>query len=193
MIPAPLQLVQAVIGRKVEQRFGLPGLARLFKLAELITTRADSGGKRLSAVMAWGDLLRALQCDQAAAQEFLTYCDHARVVDRKNEGERVRLSLVGELATLLAGPESAAAVARTLFVSDEQWAEWFAADLNLPPHLRNEPETRRVFRLWCASNVTVDEVEAAAIRATNAREAPHPHVLHNHIKALRQEKIRAAS
>ncbi|WP_133295905.1 hypothetical protein [Pseudomonas sp. AFG_SD02_1510_Pfu_092] len=180
-----------MIGRKVEQRFGLSGLARLFKLAELITDRADNGAKRLSAVIAWGDLLRALQCDQASTQEFLTYCDHARVVDRKNEGERVRLSLVGELASLLAGPDPAAS-SRTLFDREEQWAEWFAADLNLPPHLRNEPETRRVFRLWCASNVTIDEVEAAAIRATTAREAPHPHVLHTHIKALRQEKIRAA-
>lgn len=194
MTPPALQLVLSVIGRKVEQRFGLPGLARLFKLVELVTARADGSCQRLSAVMAWGDLLRALQCDQAAAQDFLTYCDHARVVDRKNEGERVRLSLVGELATLLAVAESVApAAVRTLFDSDEQWAEWFAADLNLPPHLRNEPETRRIFRLWCASNVTIDEVEAAAIRAANAREAPHPHVLHNHIKALRQEKIRAAN
>jgi len=192
-MPAALRLVQAVIGRKVEQRFGLSGLARLLKLAELVMVRADGDAKCFSAVMAWGDLLGALQCDQATALEFLAYCDHARVLDRKNEGERVRLILVGELATLLADPESTALTAvRTLFATEAQWVDWFAADLNLPAHLRNEPETRRLFRHWCASNVTVDEVEAAAIRATNAREAPLPHALHNHIKALRQEKIRAA-
>ncbi|HGM4965484.1 TPA: hypothetical protein ACKP0L_003813 [Pseudomonas putida] len=189
-----LQLAQAVVGRKVEQRFGLLGLGRLIKLVELVTGRAEAGGKRITAVVAWGDLLGALQCDQPAAQEFLAYCDHARVLDQGGDAGRLRLTLAGELAALLASPAGIKPrPVRTLLDTDEQWAEWFAADLNCPPYLRDDPETRRIFRHWCASNVTVDEVEAAAIRATNAREAPHPLALHQHLKAMRQEKIRAAS
>ena len=189
-----LQLAQAVVGRKVEQRFGVIGLGRLIKLVELVTTRAQADAKRVTAVVAWGDLLGALQCDQPTALEFLAYCDHARALDQGKDSGRLRLSLIGELATLLASPAGCESrPARTLFETDEQWAEWFAADLNCPPYLRDDPETRRIFRHWCASNVTVDEVEAAAIRATNAREAPHPLALHQHLKVMRQEKIRAAS
>ncbi|MEE1883367.1 hypothetical protein V0R55_24695 [Pseudomonas soli] len=191
-VPA-LCLVKAVVGRKVEQRFGLVGLARLLKLVELVADRADPGAKRPSAVMAWGDLLGAIQCDQPAAQEFLVYCEHARVLDRGNDGGRVRLSLAGELVSLLVDAPAAAPKARTLFDREQQWADWFAADLDLPPHLRNDPETRRLFRHWCASNVTVDEVEQAAMRAVAEGRAPSPAILHEHIKALRLEKIRAAS
>lgn len=192
-VPA-LRLVKAVAGRKVEQRFGLAGLARLLKLVELVVDRADPGAKRVSAVLAWGDLLAVIQCDQVAALEFLVYCGHARALDHGNDGGRVRLSLVGELAALLVeSPAAAPSAGRTLFEREQQWADWFAADLDLPPYLRNDPDTRRLFRHWCASNVTVDEVEQAAMRAVAEGRAPSPAILHEHIKALRLEKIRAAS
>lgn len=191
-LPA-LQLVHAVVGRKVEQRFGLIGLGRLLKLAELVADRAEAGAKRLSAVVAWGDLMGALQCDRDTAVEFLTYCDHARALDQGSEGGRLRLSLAGELASILgASVDSVPTAGCILFSTERQWADWFAADLNCPPYIRDDPGARRLFRHWCASNVTVDEVEQAAIRATNAGVSPHPSALHDHIKALRQEKIRAA-
>lgn len=189
----PLSLSAAVVGRKVEQRFGLIGMARLLKLAELVISRSDPGAKRLCAVIAWGDLAAALQCSPEEATEFLAYCDHARVIDQGQENGRLRLSLVGELLALLGAPgQSSPAPSRVLFDTDSQWAEWFASDLNCPPYLRNDPATRRLFRHWCASNVTVDEVEQAAILAVREGQAPHPAVLHDHIKANRQEKIRAA-
>lgn len=189
-----LQLTKAVISRKVEQRFGLLGLGRLIKLVELVAGRAEAGANRIVAIVAWGDLLAALQCDQPAAQEFLTYCGHARAVDQGTDAGRLRLTLVGELAELLASNSlDKPGSSRTLLDTEDQWAEWFTADLNCPPYLRDDPETRRIFRHWCASNVTIDEVEAAAIRATNARDAPHPLALHQHLKVMRQEKIRAAT
>lgn len=190
-----LAFTRSVIGCKLEQRFGLLGLARLLKLAELVVARAEPGAKRPRAVVAWGDFKAALQfTSQEAATEFLNYCDHARVLDQGVEGDRLRLTLAGELVELIAPPAPPSPVAaRQLFQSEQEWAEWFSTDLNCPPYLRNDPATRRLFRHWCASNVTVDEVEAAAIRATSAREAPHPATLHDYIKAMRLEKIRAAS
>lgn len=187
----PLSLSSTVIGRKIEQRFGLIGIARLLKLAELVVSRADPQSKQFVGVIAWGDFNAALQFSQQESLDFLAFCDHARVVDRGRDGERLRLTLVGELATLLAD-QPVSIEPCTLFRSEQQWADWFASDLNCPPYLRNDPATRRLFRHWCASNVTVDEIEAAAVRATNAGEAPHPAVLHDQIKAMRLEKIRAA-
>lgn len=189
----PVGLSEMVIGRKVEQRFGLLGLGRLLKLVELVTERADKTVTTPTAVVAWGDFLAALHCNQEDAGEFLSYCDHARVLDRGDEDGRLRLTLVGELVARLVPPaaEPLALGARQLFDTDKQWAEWFKADLNCPPYLVNDPTTRQLFRRWVASNVTTDEVEAATERAIKAGEAPHPAVLHDHLRALRADKLRA--
>lgn len=191
----PVGLSEMVIGRKVEQRFGLLGLARLLKLVELVMERVDRSTTvpGMSAVVAWGDFLAALHCSQEEAGEFLSYCDHARVLDRGNEDGRLRLTLVGELVARLVPAEAPplAVGARQLFDSDKQWAEWFKADLNCPPYLLNDSATRQLFRRWVATNVTTDEVEAAIDRAIKASEAPHPAVLHDHLKALRVDKLRA--
>ena len=189
----PVGLSEMVIGRKVEQRFGLLGLARLLKLVELVTDRADKAAPSLTALVAWGDFLAALHCDQEVAGEFLSYCDHARVLDRGTEDGRLRLTLVGELVARLV-PADAPAQAmgdRQLFATDKQWAEWFKADLNCPPYLLNDSATRQLFRRWCVTNVTTDEVEAATARAIKAGEAPQPAVLHDYLKALRLDKLRA--
>lgn len=189
----PVGLSAMVIGRKIEQRFGLLGLARLLKLVELVTERADGSTTAPSAVVAWGDFLAALGCNQEEAGEFLSYCDHARVLDRGNDDGRLRLTLVGELVARLVPTEAPplAAGARQLFDSDKQWAEWFKADLNCPPYVVNDPMTRQLFRRWCVNNITTDEVEAATERAIKAGEAPQPAILHDHLKALRGDKFRA--
>lgn len=189
----PVGLSEMVIGRKVEQRFGLLGLARLLKLIELVTERADREVSTPTALVAWGDFLTALQCNQEDAGEFLSYCDHARVLDRGDEEGRLRLTLVGELVARLVPADSPAIIAgsRQLFVTDKQWAEWFKSDLNCPPYLVNDSSTRQLFRRWVVTNVTTDEVEAATERAIKAGEAPHPAVLHDHLKNLRVDKLRA--
>lgn len=191
----PVGLSGMVIGRKVEQRFGLLGLARLLKLVELVTERADKATTALTAVVAWGDFLATLHCDHGAAGEFLSYCDHARVLDRGTEDGRLRLTLVGELAARLVPVDAPAQVwgERQLFATDKQWADWFKADLNCPPYLLNDSATRQLFRRWCVSNITTDEVEAATARAIKAGAAPEPAVLHDYLKALRGEKLSALS
>ena len=192
--PKPWLCSSLVISRKLEQRFGLIGLARLLKLVELVTDRLPAEGPP-SVVLAWGDFLTELSCNQEQAVEFLAYCDHARVLDQATDDGRLRLTLVGELASRLR-PEVPTplpqASGRQLFDTDKQWAAWFKDELSCPPYLANDPLTRQLFRRWCATNVTVDEIEAATERALKASEAPHPAVLHEHMKAIRQTKIERA-
>lgn len=192
--PKPWLCSSLVISKKLEQRFGLIGLARLLKLVELVTERLPAEGPP-SVVLAWGDFLTELSCNQEQAVEFLAYCDHARVLDQATDDGRLRLTLVGELASRLrpAVPDpQPQASGRLLFDTDKQWAEWFKSDLNCPPYLANDPLIRQLFRRWCATNVTVDEIEAATERALAAGHAPQPAVLHDHLKAIRQTKIERA-
>lgn len=192
--PKPWLCSSLVISKKLEQRFGLIGLARLLKLGELVTERLPADGPP-SVVLAWGDFLTELSCNQEQAVEFLAYCGHAGVLDQATEDGRLRLTLVGELASRLrpvAPTPLPQASGRQLFDTDKQWATWFKDELSCPPYLANDPLTRQLFRRWCATNVSVDEIEAATERALQAGEAPHPAVLHDYLKAIRQTKIERA-
>lgn len=190
----PMWLSDLVVTKKIEQRFGVAGLGRLIKLIELFLSRGDAGSKSWSVVIAWGDFMALLQCNQEVALEFLAYCEHARLLDRTDEDGRLRIVLVGDLAARLLPTEIVAPAlkGRTLFDTDKQWVEWFKDDLACPPYLVNDPATRYLFRRWCATNVTLDEVEAAIELAKLAREAPTPAVLHDHLKAHRLAKINSA-
>ena len=188
----PAGLSTLVIVRKVEQRFGLLGFARLLKLVELVADAATVPAPG-SAVVAWGDALQALGCGQDDAAEFLTYCEHALVLERSGSEGRLRLTLRGELAAMLVeAVHDAPPPAPMLFCTEQQWADWFMADLNCPPYLANDAGSRQLFRRWIATNVTVTEAEAAMQRVIEAREAFSPAVLHDHLAAVRKAKIERA-
>lgn len=189
--PSPIGISDWVITRKLEQRFGLIGVARLLKLVELVAERLDAAAKAPSAVLAWGDFMSALHCDGETAGDFLSFCDHARVLDRGNDEGRLRLTLLGELAACFAGAEAVEVERREVFTTAKQWSEWFAFDLNCPPYLANDPYTKKIFERWCITNVAVDEVQAAVERAIQRGEAPQPAVLHDHLKALRLDRLSA--
>jgi hypothetical protein len=185
-----------VIAKKLEQRFGVVGIGRLVKLVELMSARAEPGRKGPSMLVAWGDFMAALQCNTEAATEFLTYCEQARALDRSTEDGRLRVTLVGELASLLAEPDTSDApitqvAGRTLFSTHKQWVDYFRSELDCPPYLANDPYTHKLFKRWCITNVTLDEVEEAIERAIERREAPQPAILHDYLKALRLEKLSA--
>lgn len=187
----PGGLSSLVIVRKVEQRFGLLGFARLLKLVELVAD-ASTVPAPAAAVLPWGDVLQGLGCGQDAAVEFLTYCEHARALDRGAEDVRVRLALLGELAAMLVEAPPPAPTSPVLFNDEQQWVDWFLAEWNCPPYLAAEPGSRQLYRRWIAANVTVEEAEAAAARVMAAREVPAPTVLHDHLMAVRKEKIERA-
>lgn len=189
---APAGLSGLVIVRKVEQRFGLLGFARLLKLVELVADAATVPAPA-SAVVAWGDALQALGCGQDDAAEFLTYCEHAQVLERSGSEGRLRLTLRGELeAMLVEASADAPRPAPVLFATEQQWVDWFLADLDCPPYLANDVMSRQLFRRWIATNVTVEEAEAAMQRVIEAREAFSPAVLHDHLAAVRKAKIERA-
>lgn len=188
----PAGLSALVIARKVEQRFGLPGFARLVKLVELVAD-ADTVPAPAAALVAWADLLEALVADQAAAGEFLDYLEAAAVLERAGGEGRVRLTLTGELAAMLADlPLEAAPAPPALFTRVQQWVDWFLAEFACPPYLANDPASRNLFARWIATNVTTDEAAAAVQLAVEAREAPTPAVLHDHLRAVRAAKIERA-
>lgn len=193
--PSPVGMSDWVISKKIEQRFGLIGIARLVKLLELVVERSDKSAKAPTALVAWGDFMAALHCDTSAAADFLAYCEQARVLDRATEDGRLRVTLIGELANRAAPPvdQAVAPAGREIFTKPEQWAEWFASDLNCPPYLAKDPYTTKIFARWCVTNVALDEVEAAVERAIQKGEAPQPAALHDYLKALRLERLSAVS
>lgn len=183
----------SVIVRKVEQRFGFPGYARLIKLLELMSV-AGPVVEGAPVVMPWADVLEVLQTGDMHAREFLKYCEDAKALRVTRDDGRFQVTLFGELAALMASAPTVPAVVAgpVLFETDEQWADWFATDLDCPPYLVNDASTRQLFRRWCATNVTVAEVEAAIELAIKAKEESHPAALHDHLKTVRNTKIERA-
>lgn len=181
-----------VVVRKLEQRFGMVGFGRLVKFLELVG-EADPVADGGPVVVAWADALESLQAGDSVVWEFLTYCEKAGVLRVMREEGRLQVMLCGELCALMAStPVVSAMPGPVLFESDEQWADWFAADLNCPPHLASDVQTRRLFLRWCATNVTVAEVEAAIELAVGDKRAPLPAVLHEYLKTVRNNKIERA-
>jgi len=189
----PPGLSDLVISRKLEQRFGLSGFARLIKMVELVAALSSTDAPT-TAVVAWGDFMIAIGCNNESAGDFLAYCEQARVIERSTDDGRLRITLIGELGVMVASeaPPPALPVGPVLFTADKQWTGWFISELNCPPYLANDPLTRQLFRRWCATNVTLDEVQAAVELAIKASEAPMPAVLHDHLKTVRNTKIERA-
>ena len=147
---------------KVEQRFGMAGFARLIKLLELFA----SSPSRNTGVVALpvSDWLDALQVDPQDLGFLLDYLAKA------------------EWLTLEQGEEPGSPLRITL------------ADFTmfLPPLLGKDPYTQDLFRRWCASNVTIEEMELAIELARKASTAPSPPALHDFLKTVRNTKIERA-
>lgn len=186
-------LSNLVVVRKVEQRFGFAGYARLIKLLELISSMKPAVDESPLG-MPWADVLEALQVDDLRGREFLTYCEDAKALRVTRREGVFEVALCGELVSLMANaPVGLGNVPKlVLFESEREWADWFAADFNCPPYLVNDAYNRQLFRRWCAVNVTVAEIEAAVELAIGAKEAPHPVALHEHLKTVRIKKLEQA-
>ena len=74
----------------------------------------------------------------------------------------------------------------------DQWRQWFEAELSMPPLLGKDPYTQDLFRRWCATNVTIAEMEQAIDLARNANTGPSPAALHEFLKTVRNTKIERA-
>jgi len=169
---------------KVEQRFGLPGYARLIKLLELFASSPsrDAGVIELP-VSDWVDALQAGPQDVNALLAYLAKADWLTLDQGEEPGAPLRVTLA-DYATFLPPLE--------LPKIADQWRRWFEFELSMPPLLGKDPYTQDLFRRWCATNVTIEEMELAIELARNANTAPSPPALHEFLKTVRNTKIERA-
>jgi hypothetical protein len=166
---------------KVEQRFGPAGFARLVKLLEQFAASPsrDSGVIELPA-SDWRD---ALQAGPLELNLFLDYLAQDGWLSQEQDAEpgaplRVTLTNFAEFQPALELPRIA-----------DQWRRWFEFELSLPPLHGKDPYNQDLFRRWCATNVTIEEMEQAVELARQANTAPSPAALHEFLKTVRNTKI----
>lgn len=173
--------------RKVEQRFGLVGFARMVKLVELLATSSTRAAGSIS--MRPSDWLDALQIHRPELDEFLAYLQAAGWLTVEQGGEPgAPLTVVLANAALYL-PDSSDP---QLFTEAAQWADWCAVELAAPAWLINDPHTQQLFRRWCASNVTTREMAEAVQRALSASAQLSPTELHEQLQIVRRQRLQAA-
>lgn len=172
------------IALKVEQRFGLAGFARLVKLLELLTASPsrDAGVIELP-VSDWVDALQAGPHDVAVLLDYLSKDGwlSQEQADEPGAPLRITLSRFEDFLPPLDRPKVA-----------DQWRLWFEIELSMPPLLGKDPYTQDLFRRWCASNVTIEEMELAIELARKANTAASPTALHEYLKTVRNTKLERA-
>jgi len=181
-LPANFSALPIVL--KVEQRFGSAGFARLIKLLELFASSPsrDAGVIELP-VSDWVDALQAGPHDVAVLLDYLSKDGWLSQEQADEPGAPLRITLTyfAEFLPPLELPKHA-----------DQWRRWFEYELSMPPLLGKDPYTQELFRRWCASNVTVEDMELAIELARKANTAPSPPALHDFLKTVRNTKLERA-
>lgn len=182
----PAGLSAQTVARKVEQRFGLAGFARLVKVLELLAASdyRDAGVIELPA----SDWLEALQLNRIDLDAFLAYLAAANWlhIDAIEPGQPLRVTLLqaGALLPTAEDPQ--------LFTKACQWAVWCVAELGMPPDLTKDPYTQQLYRRWCASNVTVSEMQTAVQAAIAKQSSLGASVLHEELQQVRRQRLEKA-
>lgn len=169
---------------KVEQRFGVAGFARLIKLLEQF---AASPSRAAGVVELDGsDWREALQIGPLELSVFMTYlaADGFLYLDQPPEpNSPLRVTLSDFQAFLPASPLPRVA---------NEWRLWFIAEAQMPEDQGKDPYIQSLFRRWCASNTTVDEMRAAIELASQEGADKSPATLHNYLMTVRKEKLELA-
>lgn len=169
---------------KVEQRFGMAGFARLIKLLELFASSPSRNtGVVALPVSDWLDALQVDPQDLGFLLDYLAKAEWLTLEQGEEPGSPLCVTLV-DFAMFLP-PLELPKVA-------DQWRCWFEIELNMPPLLGKDPYTQDLFRRWCASNVTIEEMELAIELARKASTAPSPPALHEFLKTVRNTKLERA-
>ena len=175
------------VARKVEQRFGLAGFARMVKILELLACSATARAGVIT--MPVSDWLDALQCGTHELDEFLRYLTKAGwLATEQGEDPGAPLAVtVTNAATYLP-----AAADPQLFTEAAQWRAWCSAELAFPAWLLDDAATQRLFRLWCAVNVTTDELQQAVDAAIATKGDLSPATIHDQLNAIRRARLAKA-
>lgn len=179
--------------KAIEANFALVGYARYLKVLEILAGAAEGDDSRRSAAMTWDGWAAALAAQHDALSEFFAFCHEQGAFAVEDDGEQVTVSCdaLALYRQAPASPETPGDL--TLFTTPEQWAEWFIEDLSYPPKLAHRPENLRMFRRWCASNVTVGEMCAAIQKTIEAGTGLGTAALHGYLQALRAQRIKEAN
>ena len=172
------------IVHKVEQRFGVAGFARLIKLLELFAASPSrNAGVIALPISDWLDALQVGPQDLGFLLDYLAKAEWVTLEQGEEPGSPLRVTLVNfaDFLPPLELPKVA-----------DQWRCWFEIELSMPPLLGKDPYTQDLFRRWCASNVTIEEMELAIELARKASTAPSPPALHDFLKTVRNTKIERA-
>ncbi|MEQ5770029.1 hypothetical protein NFH98_20875 [Halomonas sp. H33-56] len=173
----------------IESHFALVGYARYLKALEVIAAE----GEARAATLSWDGWAAALAGDQERLAEFFAFCAEWGALTFEDDGERVtvgcpELTLPRDPREVLPPPDE-----QTLYTTSEQWAAWFEQELSFPPAMAKDPKALRMFRRWCASNVTVGEMNAAVQRAVADNTGMNPAALHRQLQALRRQRLEDAT
>jgi hypothetical protein len=177
--------------KKVEQRFALAGMARMVKILELLTGSPDPASGVIE--MPVSDWEEVMQQGSVLLMPFLSYLQQADwlTVDPDVEvGAPLRVTVSNPQQYLVS--DAALPTYPQLFSQPAEWRDWFVTELTSPGYAVDTPETQQLFRRWCATNVTLTEIQAAIELAITARQAPTPAALHEYIKAVRKLKLEDA-
>ena len=170
--------------RKVEQRFGLAGYARLVKLLELLAASPFRDSCLIE--MPASDWFEALRCGREEFDAFLAYLAAANWLTIEQDAEtgaplRVTLLLADSLLPTADDPQ--------LYTKPCQWAAWCVAELGMPQSLTTDPYNQQLYRRWCASNVTILEMQAAVQNAVSRQNSLSPQVLHEELQVIRRQRL----
>jgi len=174
------QLSENQTVRRVTQRLGLLGFARLVKIIEECT---DNGMVSLS----WSDWLGLLECNREQFDELLAVLSKVgafRASQAEGISAPLMLTMGQSLQFLLAKPDPATVI----HTRPEQWESWIKTELCSPAWLVKDETTQTLFRHWCASNVSLAEVTSALELAALAKDLS-PVGIHEQIKTARASRL----
>ncbi len=189
--PAELSLSKAVAD--IEAHFALVGYARYLKVLELIAAEAGGNDGRHAVTLSWDAWAVSLSGEPDVLTEFFAFCQDHGVFDVEDDGEKATVTcsdLMLNGAEPSPGPRP---TEQTLFTDSDQWVEWFIEELAYPPKIARKADNVRMFRRWCASNVTVGEMCAAVQKTIEAGTGLGTPALHGHLQALRAQRLKEAS
>ena len=169
---------------KIEQRFGLSGFARLVKLLEQLAASPSQGrGVIELSASDWRD---ALQAGPLELNVFLAYLAADGFIALEQGPEpgsplRVTVSQPASFLPPLLLPRAA-----------NHWHQWLVSYHGLSEQQGKDPYNQSLFRRWCATNVTIDEMNAAIEQANKAGTALEPVGLHTLLMTVRKDKLEVA-
>lgn len=185
----PCDALSSDHARAVEQHFALLGFARYVKVLALLASEGQSG----RVVLSWEAWAALLAAQPEPLSEFFSVCQAQGVFTVEDDGEQVAVecpALVREVPSEATTPDVASPL---LFTHAEQWTAWFVEEMAYPPKIANRADNQRMFRRWCASNVTVEEMNTAVQITIKAGTGLGTAALHGHLQALRARRIKEAN